>query len=234
MSSAAPSPLFKLPELPVNYIDLEPFVDCQTMYFHHQKHHATYVKNLNDALAEAHISSIDLIDTINSPVAKIRNNGGGHYNHSLFWNMLAKPGSSNAGPSGEVCYMLELSDSFTSFQLKSKIDESFGSLENFKSKFSAAAASQFGSGYAWLGVKEDRTLAITTTANQDNPFFAGHASVQMVPFMTFDVWEHAYYLKYANRRVDYINSLWNIVNWDKITELYNDYASNLKTVSFSC
>ena len=139
--------------------------------------------------------------------AAIRNNGGGHWNHSMFWKWMAPVGTANHAPSGE---------------LAAKIDEAFGSFDGMKDKFNQAAATRFGSGWAWLGVKPDGTLAITSTPNQDNPLMDGVADVKLKPILGLDVWEHAYYLKYQNRRPEYVSAWWNIVNFDTVVELYNE------------
>ena len=202
---------YTLPELGYNYTDLEPHIDARTMEIHHTKHHAGYVAKLNAALegqdvAEQSIN--DLISNINalpeSVQGAVRNNGGGHANHSLFWSVLT-PGGANA-PAGD---------------LASAIDAAFGSYDAFKEKFAAAAATRFGSGWAWLGVKKDGSLCVCSTANQDNPLMAGVIDCTCTPILGLDVWEHAYYLNYQNRRPDYINAFWNVVNWDKVAENFN-------------
>lgn len=200
---------FKLPDLPYGYDALEPSVDAQTMQIHHTKHHATYVNNVNAALAKfPEFQSTGIIDlnkavganTLPTDIATaIRNNGGGHYNHSFFWKVMTNPSSTN-GPSAA---------------LKEAIDSSFGSLDEFKSKFNAAAAGRFGSGWAWLNVKDGK-LAISSTPNQDNPLMDGSG----IPVLGLDVWEHAYYLKYQNRRPEYIANWWNVVNWEQVSANY--------------
>lgn len=147
----------------------------------------------------------------------VRNNGGGHYNHTFFWKCMAPVGSSNSAPSGD---------------LKLEISQAFGSVEEMKKKFTEAAISRFGSGWAWLGVKQDGSLAITSTANQDNPLMKGIAEVEMIPILGLDVWEHAYYLKYQNKRADYIQNWWNVVNWDQVCEFYKHVAVSKTPVSF--
>jgi len=199
---------FALPALPYDYQVLEPFVDKETMVIHHTKHHQAYVDKLNGATADRDLISI-VQNIKNYPVA-VRNNGGGHYNHSLFWKLMAPVGSSHAHPTG---------------QLKEKIDEAFGSLDAMKTKFTDAAVTRFGSGWAWLGVKSDGSLAITSTPNQDNPLMSGVADAEMVPILGLDVWEHAYYLKYQNRRPEYIAAWWNIVNWNEVVKYYDIYGS---------
>lgn len=196
---------FELPALPYAYDALEPVIDADTMRFHHDKHHATYVANLNKAL-EAHPELFErsvefLIAHLNhlpeDIKGAVRNNGGGTYNHTLFWEMMA--------PEGQTAFAGPVAD---------KIKETFGSYEEFKKQFAAAAAGRFGSGWAWLVTDGDK-LEILSTANQDNPLTEGKR-----PLLCLDVWEHAYYLKYQNRRVDYINEWFRIINWDFVNEQY--------------
>ncbi len=196
---------FELPALPYAYDALEPVIDADTMRFHHDKHHATYVANLNKAL-EAHPELFErsvefLIAHLNhlpeDIKGAVRNNGGGTYNHTLFWEMMA--------PEGQTAFAGPVAD---------KIKETFGSYEEFKKQFAAAAAGRFGSGWAWLVADGDK-LEILSTANQDNPLTEGKR-----PLLCLDVWEHAYYLKYQNRRVDYINEWFRIINWDFVNEKY--------------
>lgn len=196
---------FELPALPYAYDALEPVIDADTMRFHHDKHHATYVANLNKAL-EAHSELFErsvefLIAHLNhlpeDIKGAVRNNGGGTYNHTLFWEMMA--------PEGQTAFAGPVAD---------KIKETFGSYEEFKKQFAAAAAGRFGSGWAWLVADGDK-LEILSTANQDNPLTEGKR-----PLLCLDVWEHAYYLKYQNRRVDYINEWFRIINWDFVNEQY--------------
>ena len=196
---------FELPALPYAYDALEPVIDADTMRFHHDKHHATYVANLNKAL-EAHPELFErsvefLIAHLNhlpeDIKGAVRNNGGGTYNHTLFWEMMA--------PEGQTAFAGPVAD---------KIKETFGSYEDFKKQFAAAAAGRFGSGWAWLVADGDK-LEILSTANQDNPLTEGKR-----PLLCLDVWEHAYYLKYQNRRVDYINEWFRIINWDFVNEQY--------------
>ena len=196
---------FELPKLPYAYDALEPHIDKETMEIHHTKHHNTYVTKLNDAVKGTDLESKsieDIIKNLNSVPDDIRtavqNNGGGHYNHSLFWEMLT-PNASE--PSGEVV---------------DAISSTFGSLDKFKEEFAAAAAGRFGSGWAWL-VVDNGELSIVSTPNQDNPLSEGK-----IPVLGLDVWEHAYYLKYQNKRPDYISAFWNVVNWDKVNELYQE------------
>lgn len=195
-----------LPELPYAHNALEPHIDAQTMEIHHGKHHQAYVNNLNAALEKApelQSKSIDeLIANLDSvPEAirtAVRNNGGGHANHSLFWQLLSPNGG--GAPTGDVA---------------AAIDKTFGSFDKFKEQFAAAAAGRFGSGWAWLVVNQAGELAVTSTPNQDSPIMEGAS-----PLLGIDVWEHAYYLKYQNRRPDYVAAFWNVVNWDKVNELY--------------
>ena len=196
---------FELPALPYAYDALEPVIDADTMRFHHDKHHATYVANLNKAL-EAHPELFErsvefLIAHLNhlpeDIKGAVRNNGGGTYNHTLFWEIMA--------PEGQTAFAGPVAD---------KIKETFGSYEEFKKQFAAAAAGRFGSGWAWLVADGDK-LEILSTANQDNPLTEGKR-----PLLCLDVWEHAYYLKYQNRRVDYINEWFRIINWDFVNEQY--------------
>jgi Fe-Mn family superoxide dismutase len=206
---------FTLPELPMSYDALEPYIDATTMQIHHDKHHAVYVKGVNDAVSKhPELKDLDLVtlnkyagtDKIPSDIATpVRNHGGGHYNHSFFWKVLGKD-SDNNGPSSE---------------LKSAIDSAFGSLDEAKSKFNAAAAGRFGSGWAWLSVKEDGSLAISSTPNQDNPLQAGYVEETAIPILGLDVWEHAYYLKYQNRRPEYIAAFWNVVNWNTVNDNFS-------------
>ena len=197
---------FELPPLPYDKAALEPHIDAQTMEIHHDKHHAAYVNNLNKALeghSDLQSKSIEeLIGALDSvPEAirtAVRNNGGGHYNHTLFWDLLSPNGG--GAPSGA---------------LGDAINQAFGSFDNFKTQFAAAGVGRFGSGWAWLVVAPDGSLSITSTPNQDSPVMEGKKAV-----LGLDVWEHAYYLKYQNRRPDYIAAFWNVVNWAKVSELY--------------
>ena len=198
---------FTLPELPYAENALEPAIDARTMNIHRTKHHQAYVTNLNKAL-EAHADwagkSIDEICTRIGEVPEavrgaVRNNGGGHWNHSFFWVTLA-PAGQGGSPSPA---------------LAKAIDGAFGSMDGLKEKFAAAAAGRFGSGWAWLVKKPDGTLAITSTPNQDNPLMKGVADVLGTPILGLDVWEHAYYLHYQNRRPDYVSAWWSVVNWNE-------------------
>ena len=200
-----------LPALPFPANALEPFIDEQTMLIHHGKHHAAYVNNLNAALekapALASLSVEALIADLNAVPADIRgavrNNGGGHWNHTFFWNLLKK--NDGAKPTGA---------------LSQAIDGAFGSFDAFKEQFAKAATTRFGSGWAWLCVKADKSLCICSSPNQDNPLMKGVSECPGQPILGLDVWEHAYYLKYQNRRPDYVAAFWNVVNWDKVAELF--------------
>ena len=198
---------FELPELPYAYDALEKSFDKETMNIHHTKHHNTYVTKLNDAVeghADLEAKSVEeLISNLDAVPENIRtavrNNGGGHANHSLFWKVLSPNGGGE--PTGE---------------LADKINEKFGSFEKFKEEFAAAAAGRFGSGWAWL-VLNNGELEITSTPNQDSPLMEGKQ-----PLVGLDVWEHAYYLKYQNKRPDYIAAFWDVVDWDEVTKNYNE------------
>ena len=193
---------FELPQLPYAYDALEPHIDARTMEIHHSKHHNGYVSKLNAAIegTEHAGKSIEELCKTAHNVTAIRNNGGGHYNHSLFWTILSPNGGGS--PSGA---------------LADAISSSFGSFDKFKEEFNNAAAGRFGSGWAWLCVK-DGGLKICSTANQDNPLMGEGCGGQ--PILGLDVWEHAYYLNYQNRRPDYISAFWNVVNWDEVSKRY--------------
>lgn len=197
---------FELPQLPYAYDALEPHIDKETMNIHHTKHHNTYVTNLNNALAgndellaksvEEVISNLDAVPE--AARTAVRNNGGGHANHSLFWQILSTNGG--GAPAGE------LADAIT---------QKFGSFESFKEEFAKAATTRFGSGWAWLAVNNGQ-LEVTSTPNQDSPLMEGKT-----PILGLDVWEHAYYLNYQNRRPDYIAAFWNVVNWEEVAKRYS-------------
>ncbi len=196
---------FELPKLPYAYNALEPHIDEQTMTIHHTKHHQAYTTNLNAALEGTDLagkSIEEILKNIGSASKAVRNNGGGYYNHELFWNVMSPKGGGE--PSGE---------------LAEAINKSFGSFADFKTKFEDAAKTQFGSGWAWLIVKADGSLAVTGTPNQDNPLM-DIATEKGTPIFGIDVWEHAYYLKYQNKRPDYVGAFWNVANWDQVTENY--------------
>jgi Fe-Mn family superoxide dismutase len=193
-----------LPALPYAHNALEPYIDTQTMEIHHGKHHQAYVDNLNKAIEgtdSATLSLEDLMKNISKYPAAVRNNGGGHFNHSLFWTVLA-PNAATA-PEGK---------------LAEAINATFGSLDALKEKINAAGATRFGSGWAWLIVKDGK-LEVVSTPNQDNPLM-DIAEVKGTPVFGIDVWEHAYYLKYQNKRPDYLKAIWNVVNWDEIAKRY--------------
>ena len=196
---------YKLPELPYSYDALEPHFDAATMEIHHSKHHQGYTNKLNAALEEAGLTDKnieDLFGTTSKLSTGIRNNGGGFYNHSLFWSVLSPNGGGE--PKGKVA---------------EAIQETFGSFDAFKDTFNNAAATRFGSGWAWLIVDENNKLKVTSTPNQDNPLM-DVATDNGTPILGLDVWEHAYYLNYQNKRPDYIQAFWNIVNWDEVEKRY--------------
>ena len=196
---------FTVPALPYAYEALEPHIDKQTMQIHHDKHHQAYVDNLNKAIAgtENENKSIEeLVKNAGSISPAVRNNGGGHWNHSFFWESLA----ANAGGNPEG-------------KLADAINEAFGSFDGFKEKFNNAGMTRFGSGWAWLGSQGGK-LVICSTPNQDNPLM-DVAECKCAPILGCDVWEHAYYLKYQNKRADYLNAFWNVVNWKKVAERFN-------------
>lgn len=198
---------FELPSLPYAYDALEPYIDAQTMEIHYTKHHNGYVTKLNAALEKhsnlAGKSLEDLVGNLNSVPEDIRtavrNNGGGHYNHSIFWRVMSPNGGGE--PKGD---------------LAKAISEAFGSFSSFKEKFSSAAATRFGSGWAWLGFKGGK-LTVLSMPNQDVPLMEG-----LTPILGLDVWEHAYYLKYQNRRAEYISNWWNVVNWEEVTRRFDE------------
>jgi len=194
---------FELPELGYAYDALEPHMDARTMEIHHSKHHAGYTAKLNDAIAgtEMEGKSIEELLANHSDHAAIRNNGGGYYNHCLFWEVMSPTGG--GAPTGE---------------LAAAIDAAFGSLDGLKEKFNAAAATRFGSGWAWLCVNNG-VLEVCSSANQDNTLMPG-VGCGGHPIMGLDVWEHAYYLNYQNRRPDYINAFWNVLNWEAVAAKY--------------
>ena len=195
---------FELPKLGYDYKALEPHIDARTMEIHHSKHHAGYTNNLNGAvegtdLAEKSIEEI--LSGVSGQSAAVRNNGGGFYNHNLYWEVIA-PGGAPA-PEGV---------------LLDAVNDSFGSIENFQEAFIKAALTRFGSGWAWL-VLQNNKLVVSSTPNQDNPLM-DVAEVQGTPILGIDVWEHAYYLNYQNRRPDYVNAFWNLINWDEVARRF--------------
>jgi len=196
---------FKLPDLPYSFDALEPHIDAKTMEIHHDKHHGGYVTKLNNAIEgspQADMSLEELMKNVGSLSTGVRNNGGGHYNHSLFWSVMSPDGG--GAPSGD---------------LAAAIDKSFGSFDKFKEDFNNAAATRFGSGWAWLIVDDSGALKVTSTPNQDNPVM-DIAEEKGTPILGLDVWEHAYYLNYQNKRPDYISAFWNVVNWDEVGKRY--------------
>jgi Fe-Mn family superoxide dismutase len=203
---------FTLPALPYPENALEPSIDAQTMNIHRTKHHQAYVDNLNKALeghADLQAKSIEQIcagvSTLPDAIkAAVRNNGGGHYNHSLFWVLMAPKGQGGA----------------PSAALAAAIDKAFGNMDDFKAKFADAGMKRFGSGWAWLIKKADGSLAIVSTPNQDNPLMTGLVDATGTPLLGCDVWEHAYYLKYQNRRADYLKSWWDVVNWNEVNKRF--------------
>jgi Fe-Mn family superoxide dismutase len=196
---------FELPKLPYELNALEPHIDAKTMEIHHGKHHNAYVTNLNSAIAgtDHETKSLEDLMKVAGSSAPIRNNGGGHYNHSLFWNILSPNGGGQ--PSG---------------QLADAINAKFGSFDTFKEEFNKAAATRFGSGWAWLSVNANKEIFVSSTANQDNPLM-DVVEEKGTPILGLDVWEHAYYLNYQNRRPDYISAFWNLVNWEEVSKRFS-------------
>jgi len=196
---------FELPPLPYAHDALAPHIDTKTMEIHHGKHHNAYVSKLNDAIAgtEMEGKSIDEIVKDHSDIAAVRNNGGGHFNHSLFWTVMSPTGGGN--PTGDI---------------GGAINDAFGSYDAFKEKFAQAGATRFGSGWAWLCVKDGK-LEVCSSANQDNPLMPG-VGCGGTPVLGMDVWEHAYYLNYQNRRPDYIAAFFNVINWDEVNRRYSE------------
>jgi Fe-Mn family superoxide dismutase len=206
---------FTLPELPYSHDALEPYIDKTTMAIHHEKHHGTYVTNLNKALESSEWKNRTLEEILTNvsklPIA-VRNNGGGHWNHSAFWKWIRPKGG--ASPSGE---------------LANSITKDFGSFDKFKEQFSNAALTRFGSGWAWL-VYQNGKLAVTSTPNQDNPLM-DVAETKGIPILGLDVWEHAYYLKYQNKRPDYVAAFWNVANWDEAARRYAAVKESAHVIS---
>ena len=200
---------FTLPQLPYGYDALEPTIDAATMQLHHGKHHQAYVDKLNEAVSEdpslGNLGLEEILARMSGQPKKLRNNAGGHWNHSFFWETMRGGGGRPAG------------------RLAEAIDQSFGSFNAFKTKFNEAGVGQFGSGWVWLMVDASGGLAVTATPNQDNPLM-DDASEKGRPILGNDVWEHAYYLKYNNRRADYLAAWWDVVNWDKVAERYEAAA----------
>lgn len=196
---------FELPKLNYSYDALEPYIDAKTMEIHHTKHHGGYTSKLNAAIEGTDLegkSIEDILSDVSKHSTAVRNNGGGFFNHNLFWKVMGP----NAGgkPTGD---------------LLAAIEKKFGSFDEFKETFNNAAATRFGSGWAWLVKKDDGTLEIGSTANQDNPLM-DVSDLKGTPILGLDVWEHAYYLKYQNKRPEYIDAFWSVVNWDEVSKLY--------------
>jgi len=204
-----PSATFSLPELPYDPSALEPVIDAETMRIHHGRHHQAYVTNLNGAVvADPGVAAMTLeqmMATVSTLPKAIRDNGGGHWNHTFFWQSMAPPSQSGA----------------PSVDLMEAIEESFGSVDDFKAQFARAGAARFGSGWVWLIVDGSGRLAITSTPNQDNPLM-DIAETRGTPILGNDVWEHAYYLNYQNRRPDYIEAFFKVINWDEVTKRFNE------------
>ena len=201
--------MFELPKLSYDFSALEPHIDAKTMEIHHGKHHQAYVGKLNDAIAGTELegqSIEELMSNVSKHSAAVRNNGGGHFNHTLFWSVMSPNGGGE--PTGK---------------LAEAINKTFGSFEEFKTQFASAAATRFGSGWAWL-VVHDNNLVVTSTPNQDNPTM-DIAEVKGTPILGLDVWEHAYYLNYQNRRPDYIGAFWNVADWNVVGQLF-EQATN--------
>ena len=196
---------FTLPDLPYDYDALERSIDARTMEIHHTKHHGTYVNNLNNAIAGTEMEDMsleELLANVSKLPAAVRNNGGGHWNHTFFWEIMGPNGGGE--PAGE---------------LREAIDSTFGSFDDFKQQLIQAGLTRFGSGWAWLVMDDSGKLVVTSTPNQDNPLM-DVAEVKGTPILGVDVWEHAYYLRYQNRRPDYLQAWWDVVNWDKVAENY--------------
>lgn len=195
---------FELPKLPYAYDALEPHIDARTMEIHHSKHHQGYTNNLNNAIKGTELENLSIMDLMTKHVdnVAVRNNGGGFWNHDLFWKVMSPNGGGM--PTGA---------------LADAINASFGSFDVFKEKFNAAAATRFGSGWAWLCVLKGGKLEVCSTANQDNPLMPG-VGCTGTPILGLDVWEHAYYLNYQNRRPDYIGAWWNVVNWEEVARRF--------------
>ena len=206
---------YELPNLDYAYDALEPHIDARTMEIHHSKHHNAYITKVNSAIEGTELANKDINDLISDLSAvpenirgAVRNNGGGHANHSIFWKVIGPDSGGN--PTGD---------------LAGAIDSELGGFDAFKEAFANAGATRFGSGWAWLIVKGDGKLAVTSTPNQDNPLMKGIVETEGTPVLGLDVWEHAYYLKYQNKRPDYINAFWNVVNWTAAEENYQKAKS---------
>ena len=198
---------FQLPKLPYAYDALEPYIDARTMEIHHSKHHNGYTTNLNNAIEGTDLDGkdiLDILENLDMNNAAVRNNGGGFYNHDLFWKVMSPNGG--GAPNGPVA---------------KAIDEAFGSYDGFKEAFSKAAATRFGSGWAWLCVHKGGKVEVCSTANQDSPYMP-EIGCGGKPVLGLDVWEHAYYLNYQNRRPDYINAFFNVINWEEVNKRYDE------------
>ncbi|OQP42757.1 superoxide dismutase [Niastella yeongjuensis] len=205
---------YTLPSLPYAYEALEPHFDAQTMTIHHQRHHQAYIDNLNKAIAgtPAETKGLEeLLKEVSKYSPAVRNNAGGHYNHSLFWNILSP--APQTTPGGQLAF---------------NIDMVFGSLDNLKAEIKKAGLAQFGSGWAWLFVKFNGTIGVTATANQDNPLMDTNLTNRGIPILGVDVWEHAYYLKYQNKRADYLDAFWSVLDWSAVEKNYNEVIAKLK------
>lgn len=199
---------FELPKLPYALDALEPNIDAETMEIHHGRHHKAYTDNLNNAIAGTDLegkSIEDILKNLDMNNKPVRNNGGGYFNHNLFWKVMSPNGGGK--PSGD---------------LAKAIDDAFGSFDAFKEKFSTAAKTQFGSGWAWLCVHKGGKVEVSATPNQDNPLMPG-TGCEGYPILGLDVWEHAYYLKYQNKRPDYVSAFWNVINWDEVQANYDKH-----------
>jgi len=197
--------LFELPKLEYAYDELEPFIDAQTMEIHHSKHHQGYVNKLNKAISGTPLVQLtlrEILENVSEYSSAVRNNAGGHYNHSMFWRILSP--AKNTKPSND---------------LLEAINRDFGSLDNLKTQLNEAASKRFGSGWAWLSVDSNNKLFVSSTPNQDNPIM-DIAEKKGMPILGIDVWEHAYYLKYQNKRSDYLSAIWNIMNWNEVSDNY--------------
>ena len=205
LSGNESTPALEFPPLPYAYDALEPYIDARTMEIHYDKHHRAYFTNYVNAIKGTPLEGMavaDVFASISKQSDAVRNNGGGYFNHIFFWNNLA---AKSAGPSSE---------------LSAAITKTFGSLDKFRETFSTAAKTRFGSGWAWLYLNADKNLAIGSSPNQDNPLM-DISTIKGTPLLTLDVWEHAYYLKYQNKRADYIDAFWNVVNWEEVNKRYS-------------
>lgn len=208
VSEKAVAPALEFPPLPYAYDALEPYIDAKTMEIHYDKHHRAYFTNYVNAIKGTPLegkSVNDIFATMSKEKDAVRNNGGGFYNHTFFWNNMAKE---SGKPSAE---------------LSEALNKAFGSFDKFKEEFNNAAKTRFGSGWAWLYLKSDKSLAVGNTPYQDNPLM-DNASIKGIPLLALDVWEHAYYLKYQNRRPEYVDAFWNVINWNEVNKRYKEAA----------